>query len=359
MKILLVGCYRFFWYEEVCAQALATMGHDVVRFSWEKYFSSLIGRVEEHLLIRGWSTHQLEADLLKFARTAHPDVIWIWRGLHVRSIVVRRLRENTGAVLVSYNNDDPFSRAHRRVRPHASMMDFFIQSIKEYDINFVFRPGNIQEYRDHGAKWVAMLPPYFIRDLHRPTLLSDVEQNRYGCDLVFVGHHEEDGRENYLRALVKAGYQLRIYGTGWPERAIRAIYGSPLTVFPVFGEEYVRALSGAKLCLSFLSKLNRDTYTTRSFEIPACAKVMIGERTADLESLFRDGEEAAYFSTAEEMLQIVRDLLANEDKRRSIERAARHRCVLEGYDEFARMDSWVDIVRNHPRLRRAERSGDV
>src|SRR5262245_57797209 len=90
MKILLVGCYRFFWYVEVCARALATMGHDVVRFSWEKYFSRLIGRIEEHLLIRGWSTLRFEADLLKFARTAQPDVIWIWRGLHVRPIVVKR-----------------------------------------------------------------------------------------------------------------------------------------------------------------------------------------------------------------------------------------------------------------------------
>ena len=62
----------------------------------------------------------------------------------------------------------------------------------------------------------------------------------------------------------------------------------------VRGVEYAKALSGAKMCLAFLSKLNRDTYTRRCFEIPACGRVLLCERTADMQGLLREGDEAVW-----------------------------------------------------------------
>ena len=353
MKILFSGGYHFFWYEDVCAHVLESMGMKVARFSWSRYFTGLAGRIERRLMLAGPTTKRFERDLLAAARLRRPDVIWIWRGTHIRPQLLSRLKRETGALLVSYNNDDPFAPGYDKIARwlKPNIWRLFVRSIQEYDINFVFRPANIPEYRLHGAKQVELLLPYFIREIHRPLVLSDSEQSQYGCDLVFVGHHEDDGRVGYLRALVVQGYSLRLFGNGWPTAAVREIYGADVTVRPVYGEEYVRALCGAKLCLSFLSRLNRDTYTRRSFEIPACGKVMVGERTADLQALFREGKEAAYFSSVEEMLVVVAELLADDDKRRAMELAARQRSVSEGFDVHGRMKHWLETVENHPSLR--------
>ena len=78
----------------------------------------------------------------------------------------------------------------------------------------------------------------------------------------------------------------------------RAEYGYFAPIEPVFGDDYAKALCGAKVCLAFLSKLNRDSYTRRCFEIPACGNVMLAERTADLCRMFKEDEEACFFSSS-------------------------------------------------------------
>ena len=54
-----------------------------------------------------------------------------------------------------------------------------------------------------------------------------------------------------------------------------------------------RALGGSKLSLGFLRKKNRDLYTVRTFEIPACNGVLLAERTRAHEAIYKGGVEAA------------------------------------------------------------------
>lgn len=353
MKVLLAGGYRYSIYEEACAGALESLGTEVARFSWSRHFAGLAGRVEQRLVLPLWRTLQFERDLLAEAALSRPDVVWVWRGTQVRPQLLRRLKQETGALLVCHNNDDPFSPHYDRLagplRPNPWRL--FLRSIPEYDIHFAFRPANIAEYHAHGARQVELLPPYFVRGLHRPVDLSDAEREQYGCDLVFVGHYEDDGRAACLRALAERGHRLRLFGSGWPAAAVREIYGDDRPVRPALGEDYVKALCGARLCLSFLSRLNRDTYTRRSFEIPACGQAMVSERTPDLQALFREGEEAAYFSGPEELVEAAAGLLADDAKRRAMGRAARRRCQEQGFDAHGRMRRWLEIVNHHPSLR--------
>ncbi len=346
MKILLAGSFRYYCYEEVCARSLESMGIDVVRFSWDRYFIGLIGRIEQRFMFPLLFMRQFEHDLYAVAKIYRPDIIWIWRGQQVRPEVVRRLKHETGATLISYNHDDAFGPGYEAsvtfLKPN--IWKSFIKSIKEYDIHFVVRSINVLEYLQNGAKKVDILRQYFVSELHRPVVLSDHDKNLYQCDLVFVGHYEDDGRVRYLKAIVANGFSLRLFGSGWPPHAVREIFGRNIDVLPITGEEYVKALCGGKICLSFLSKLNRDTYTTRSFEIPACGKVMLSERTDELMHFFKDNAEACFFSSPEEMIRKAQWLLNNLDLRERVAQAGQRRVWVDKHDVGSRTKYLLSLV---------------
>jgi spore maturation protein CgeB len=339
VKILLAGAYRYFWYEEVCAQALEKLGHEVIRYGWNRFFKGKLGAIEEKWPL-GPIVAWLNWDIVARARAYHPDVIFLWRATLIWPRTVRALKRKTGALLVSYNNDDPFGPTR-----HQPLWRYFIPSIPEYDIHFVYRRINLEEYRAAGARHVELLLPYYIPQLHKPMVLTPDDAERYACDAVFVGHYEDDGRVDYLRALVGSGLHVRLFGGKYWSRTILgdlAAYFGPVS--PAFGEGYVKALTGAKLCLAFLSHLNRDTYSRRSFEIPACECLMLSERSDDLTRLYAAGEEAVFFTSPTDLVEQAQALLSDDNRRKQIAKAGRERCVGDGHDVVNRMRQVCRVV---------------
>jgi spore maturation protein CgeB len=104
-------------------------------------------------------------------------------------------------------------------------------------------------------------------------------------------------------------------------------------------------LCGAKMALGLLSRLNRDTYTRRHFEIPACGALLLSERTGDLERMFKDGEEAVFFSSADELVERARELIGAAEKRAGIQENGRRRVWQDGHDVVSRMRELVELLR--------------
>ncbi len=101
------------------------------------------------------------------------------------------------------------------------------------------------------------------------------------------------------------------------------------------------------MALCLFSRLNRDEYTRRVFEIPACGALLLCERTPTMESLYRDGKEAVYFSSPEELVSKAKWLLAAPDEARAIAEAGRQRCLGSGYDVRSRMSEMLAWLREH------------
>jgi spore maturation protein CgeB len=112
----------------------------------------------------------------------------------------------------------------------------------------------------------------------------------------------------------------------------------------VWGNEYNLALCGAKVALVFLSKLNRDTYTRRTFEIPGSGTAMLSEYTDDLAELFKEGSEIEFFRNPEQMLQKISSYLGDEKRRHSIAKSGHDRVLADGHDVVSRMKQVVHLV---------------
>jgi hypothetical protein len=240
----------------------------------------------------------------------------------------------------SYHNDDLFggngSKLYNR---------YDLGSLNIYDSHHVYREENVTEFLARGAKRVNILQSYYLPWLDKPPVLSDKDLQEYGHDLVFIGHAEDDKRVSYIKSLLEAGFELRVYGIYgdkyWPrilsEEALRKL--SPLRA--LFGLEYRKVLAASKISLCFLSRANRDLYTRRVFEIPAVGGFLLCERTAMMKNLYCEGVEADYFDSNEELIDKVTFYLSHPEIRARIAKAGYERCISSGYDIYSRIKQWL------------------
>ena len=350
MRLLLAGSWQYYIYEAACAEALERLGVQVERFAWGSYFSGILGQAQAKWVFPSPAMLRLNRDFLCYAVAAQPDVVFVWRGTHILPETLHAIRSRTGALLVAYNNDDPFGPQKHQRAPfhHRWLWKHYLESISVYDLHFVYRKVNLEEIKAAGAKKASLLMSYCVPYLHRPMMLSVQDQAKYSCDVVFVGHYEDDGRVDSLRALVAAGLKVKLFGPRyWTKKVLGPLANYFGPIQEVTGVEYAKALCGADMALCFLSRLNRDTYTRRCFEIPACGCLLLSERTEDLQALYTEGQEAVYFSTPPELVEQALWLKGNPERAHAIAAAGHRRLLRDNHSVDGRMKSVLTILAEH------------
>jgi hypothetical protein len=353
-KILLVGDYMWPWYQEACALTLEYHGCEVVRFGWlddfrrwvqgqaEPIYHSIFHRIQ-YRLRTGPVVWEINRRLLKAAVETNPDIVWFYNVTLISPTVVSKMRALLpDAVFCQYSNDNPFSKTAK-----PGLWSHYLESIKHFDLHFVFRHSNLIDYQRLGATHVHLLRAYCIPEDEYPIPVDQIPA-KFKCDVVFAGHYENDGRVDMLEAICEAGYTLNLFGGGWdaalnqlrPDSPLRAKY----PVMPATKDDYRYAICGAKVALCFLSTLNHDTYTRRSFQIPAMRTVMLSQYTDDLASLYQPDVEAVFFKNKSEMLEQLKLLLEDDQKREAIAQAGYKKMYSAGHDVKTRMKVWLNQV---------------
>jgi spore maturation protein CgeB len=184
---------------------------------------------------------------------------------------------------------------------------------------------------------------YYIPWMHYPTRLSGLEQETWGSDVVYAGHMEPDVRVECLSRVVRAGLKCRIFGgvTEWRSVLPRDVFQNVQPIFYARSADYRRALCATKIGACFFSKWNRDQYTTRSWEIPACGVFLLSERTPAMQEFYCEGKEAEFFESPEEFIDKVQFYLRDEPARKRIAAAGYARVVASGNDIYSRMRQWL------------------
>lgn len=354
LRVLLVGDYMWPWYQDACADALEHHGCVVKRFGWlrdfrhwrdghsEPIYKSLWHRIQYRLRL-GPVVWRINRRLLRAARQFQPDIVWFYNVQLISPDIVRAMRRVLPtATFVQYANDNPFSAAAR-----PGLWQYYLNCIPLFDMHFSYRHNNIADYRRHGARSVHLLRAYFIPEVDHPVPQVDIPE-RFMCDVVFAGHYEDDGRLEMLEAICEAGYRLNLFGGGWDAALPELRADSPLRgkfpISPATSADYRYAICGAKVALCFLSTLNQDTYTRRSFQIPAMRTAMLSQYTDDLATLYAPDVEAVFFANTEELLDKLGNLLADEVWRESVATAGHAKVYAAGHDVNGRMKVWLEEV---------------
>ncbi len=352
MKIAIVGEWQFSIYEEAVYQSVATLGHTPLCFSYHQYFrpKKLPGPIAlpalrfQNKFLLGPLIDRINTDLVSFIETEKPDVVFVFRGRHIYPKTLQRLHSvRPKPVLVIYNHDDPFSPHYPRW-----YWRLFLGGVREYDLVIAFREHNVVEYEKVGAKRVRLLPrTWYIPELHRPVALSVHDLDEYACDVVFAGHYENDERLNCLEIIVQRGWKLNLFGPGkeWNKILRRSpTLRSFVPLRVVWGEDYNKAICGAKVALCFMSKQNRDTYTRRCFEIPAAGTLLLTEHSEDLAAMFKFGKEADSFRSPDEMIEKLEIYLRDDSLRTTVADAGHRRVIADGHDVASRIRDVVHCI---------------
>ena len=264
------------------------------------------------------------------------DIVWIDKGIIVFPETLREIKKlSPQTKIVSYSPDNMALRHNQSQQ--------YVECIPLYDYIITNKSYIIEDMKRLGAKHVTFVNNSFSEDFHRPYELSEEERDELGGDVGFIGAWEEERCKSILY-LVDHGVKVKVFGDArWNKYAN---YSLNLTIMGrlLKNEDYCKSLQAFRISLCFLRKMNFDTQTTRSVEIPACGGFMMAERTDEHLSLFEENKEAVYFSSNKELLEKCLYYLENEEIRSKIAVAGRERAVASGYSNESMIGYFIDTI---------------
>ncbi|RYY51887.1 MAG: glycosyltransferase family 1 protein, partial [Chitinophagaceae bacterium] len=321
------------------AQALQRIGHTVVQHDpgtivQQSFRNPLLGHFHYRTGFRlvASKVEQWLAKTVLPESGAGVDAVWVNSGQFFSPAAVRVLKGLKVPVIL-YNNDDPTGGRD------PGCWHQLLKALPEYDLCVSLRHSTVREMAAKGAPRALRVWMSYDEVLHTPPGSDERLDGIFQADVVFVGtwmRHEN--RHVFLRHLVNAGVKVRIWGDRWNKCEDTALVGECWTGKRASGRDYVYAVAGAKAALGLLSKGNRDLHTRRSVEIPFAGGVFCAERTSEHGLMYKENEDAVFWSTAEECAEKCLELVADSAKRESIRLAgmARVRAMHLGNEDVCR-----------------------
>jgi len=278
----------------------------------------------------------MQSDLISLVERERPDWVHFRLPIEFDRKTIATLKRS-GATLTQYFNDDAFSK-----NSPAGIHWKFRRALPLYDAHFVFRMRNVERYRKAGAAHVEHCPPFYDPRIHFASGVSG-----FIADAAFIGHYEADWRLECLEALARR-FDVVLKGGGWDRPIHNRPIGKLAPIAHAFGDEYNRIYGAVVAGLCFFSKINNDTWTRRALEIVAVGGLLVCERTEEAKLYFKDREEAFFFSSIEELVDIVAELKANPLRREDV-RAAGYKRLMSGrntlHDRASQIVQYVQSAR--------------
>jgi hypothetical protein len=282
---------------------------------------------------------ELNRRIVAEVRRSKPDVVWIEKGVFVFPRTIRLLKKESGALIVYHNTDDWRLKGF----VHGLHWRFLRRSLRLYDVHITSNAHNVEEFRRAGLPVVAHMELAANPAVEHTGPLSPEDRQEIGGPVGFIGHWEPVTERRILH-LARAGVPVKVYGGGWEHSEHRDELRGVATNRWVWGPEYARAIVSFDVNLGIVSKWNRNHTASRTFQIPALGAFLLHERNEYVSRYFKEGVEAEFFDSDDELLEKCRHYLGHPDERARIAEAGRRRCIDSGYFEVDRVREVVSLL---------------
>ena len=304
-------------------QPLLDLGHDVVRFRYDfgPHNNHLDPSDPGHKAFIDANRPQLGDELLRQVRAAHSrapiDLFFSYfYSAYVQPDVIREIAA-LGIVTVNWYCNGSYQ------------FDLVKEIAPAYDYCLVPEKFRLEDYRRAGAK------PIYCQEAANPNVYKPHEDLPVEYDVTFVGQRYGN-RPDYIKALIRAGVDVRVWGPRWNEPPKKKADAPgeaaldaelSLRVGPALSdEELVRMYSRSRISLGFsaVAKIPQDgtppikQVRLRDFEAPMSGAFYMAEFSEELAEFFEPGEEIVCFNDADELADKAAYYLRNPVERERI-----------------------------------------
>lgn len=268
--------------------------------------------------------------LLNFVLKKNVDLVIVFKGELISADTLFQIKKRKkNVLLVNWLTDFPLTILSEDVYP-------------VYDCIFLPFPNYVEALYKKGARRVEHLPYGCDPQIHLKQELSEQDKVKYGRDICFVGSWYPN-REELFEEI--ADFDLGIWGNFWDKVKLGSKLRSHIEGRWLGAGEWTKVYSGSKICLN----LHREDFRMgggtimRTFEALSCGIFLLTEETDDIRNLFRPGEDLVCFKTKEELRQLIKYYLVNEEDRKKI---ALHgqKTVREKHTYIHRMKKLLSVV---------------
>ena len=335
MRILIVGDFNFEIYEKSLSEAFTNLGHEVKDFSISERFqarNNFYSKIQNHIQL-GPDINRINNDLLSISKSNF-DFIFLHRPRLIKSKTLKKIKHYCKIFI--YNNDDPFGTNYRFY-----FWWRYMSLLKHCDHIFSYRKKNIKDYKLIGYDNTSILMSYFIEK--KNFLINKPKIN----DLIFIGHYENDDRDELLKHLVSQKINLCIFGNYWEKSKHYKFFLKQSLIGPrLDSKDYNEKLNNSKIALVLFSKLNNDGYTRRCFEIPRTKSMMVSEYSDEIIQLYEEDKEIVIFKSKHEAAEKIKHYLNNMDITTKIAENAYAKVNSSGHEILDRAKQIINIYNN-------------
>ncbi|MEH6824334.1 MAG: glycosyltransferase [Motiliproteus sp.] len=247
--------------------------------------------------------------------------------------------------------DDPISTYSRGI-PYLWAFDgaFFISP--SYIDNLVFDQA-IDRWCDKPVTWWPLVSPY-----KQPGQADDSFFRDRDVDLVYVGNVYGQKMDRLIRLKRHFGSRFRLHGR-WPLKGysglVRGLLGKsiyPHRVTSLTAEQRTQLYWKAKIGFNMhFSEQSNEAGNMRTYEVPAHGMMMISDKSSGdgHARIFKPGEEAVYYDTMDEAIELIEHYLDDDEARIKVSKAGfeRHSKDYDWESNLLRFIDWaVSIKRN-------------
>jgi len=240
--------------------------------------------------------------LINKVKIFKPDIVFLWRTTTILPWTLNEIkRQNPNIKIYLYHNDNPYIGFINYIKYR-----HYLNSIRYSDITYVYRPSDQKYVLKYFPKKVFLLKPNYISYLHKPN-----PKNKKINDVIFVGHFAND-RAKLLNELYINNIKFEVYGNGWLTSKYKNLWKNIKMGREIKDKDYVKKICSSKIAIGFLSKKNKDVYTRRCFEIPACKTLLIAPKTREIQKILKNDIEVVLWNNSKDFIKKIKFLLKNK-----------------------------------------------
>jgi spore maturation protein CgeB len=221
--------------------------------------------------------------------------------------------------------------------PDPVIPEWLLPYVKASDVFFTMSEGLVEEFRSLGAEHVFWLTQAFYPSFFQIRDITEEDRNTFAAEVTFVGNLGSKTqylpRRQYLERIIREGFRLKWWGPKIPRKFVTIplllgrlgkAYGGKF----IWGQEYAKAAQLSKIFLAFDSMPGiKKSMSARMYTAVGCGAFYLCQHVEGIEEVLVPGREIVTFRSEQEMIDMIRYYLKNDEERERIARAGRERIL--------------------------------